>query len=364
MTYPAVDQRMAQTLPRINASTAARWSIVLSGGEGKRMQRFIDSWLGEARPKQYCTFVGTRSMLAHTYDRAKALVPAERIVTIAGESHGKYLHDAISAPPPGLVIEQPRDLGTGPGILLPLSYVLMQDPEATVVLMPSDHFVYPEPRFCNYAAYACDLAEQHPEQLVLLAAVPDRIETDYGWIGLGAPFNPIPWRRKPEMESERLAHYCVRKAAYFREKPSALEAAGLFSTGGVWSTMVIAVKAKTLWAMAHECLPELMPSFDAWLQVLRGIRSGCLNADCEREMLERMYTGLRPADFSGALLERMATRCMVVPMHGVAWCDWGRPQRVVKTLAEVGRTPSFPTSFLESAFGSPAFGAGCVSAAG
>ena len=46
------------------------WSIVLGGGDGGRMTDFIQRWLGYPRPKQYCTFVGDRSLFQHTLDRA------------------------------------------------------------------------------------------------------------------------------------------------------------------------------------------------------------------------------------------------------------------------------------------------------
>jgi len=53
-----------QTLP------SSVWSIVLAGGEGERIRPCIQQWLGYSVQKQYCTFVGTRSMLQHTWDRA------------------------------------------------------------------------------------------------------------------------------------------------------------------------------------------------------------------------------------------------------------------------------------------------------
>jgi len=47
-------------------SKKALWSIILAGGEGERTRPFIERWLGYHRPKQYCSFVGNRSMLQHT----------------------------------------------------------------------------------------------------------------------------------------------------------------------------------------------------------------------------------------------------------------------------------------------------------
>jgi mannose-1-phosphate guanylyltransferase len=46
------------------------WSVVLAGGEGERLKPFVRELLGYEKPKQYCTFVGTRSMLQHTLDRS------------------------------------------------------------------------------------------------------------------------------------------------------------------------------------------------------------------------------------------------------------------------------------------------------
>jgi hypothetical protein len=59
------------------------WSIVLAGGDGVRTKEFIRRWLGHEKPKQYCTFVGSRSMFQHTLDRTDRLTPWERVVVVA-----------------------------------------------------------------------------------------------------------------------------------------------------------------------------------------------------------------------------------------------------------------------------------------
>ena len=51
------------------------WSVILAGGEGQRMRALIQRWLGSHKPKQYCTFVGNRSMFQHTLDRTDMLTP-------------------------------------------------------------------------------------------------------------------------------------------------------------------------------------------------------------------------------------------------------------------------------------------------
>ena len=61
-----------------------RWGLILSGGEGIRLQPFITKLYGMKRAKQYCSIVGNRSMLHHTLDRMKLLIPFRQILTIVG----------------------------------------------------------------------------------------------------------------------------------------------------------------------------------------------------------------------------------------------------------------------------------------
>jgi mannose-1-phosphate guanylyltransferase len=48
------------------------WGVILAGGDGRRLQSFIRARFGSNRPKQYCTFLGTQSMLRRTIRRAEA----------------------------------------------------------------------------------------------------------------------------------------------------------------------------------------------------------------------------------------------------------------------------------------------------
>ena len=67
------------------------WSIILAGGDGERTRPFIEQWLGYPKPKQYCTFVGTRSMLQHTLDRADRLGAPDKKVTVVDQIHQRGL---------------------------------------------------------------------------------------------------------------------------------------------------------------------------------------------------------------------------------------------------------------------------------
>jgi len=308
-----------------------RWGIVLAGGEGTRMRSLTTRWLGEERPKQYCTFTGSRSMLEHTVDRMRSVAPNDHIVTIIGRHHGRFLAASRGVGAPGLVVEQPANLGTGPGVFLPLARVLARDPDATVLVLPSDHFVYPEERFRDHLVHALECAEQCSGQLVVLGAVPDRPETDLGWI----------CAQEARGGESGIPMGGARPVVCFREKPCKGEARLLLRRGGLWNTMVIAARVRALWDLGRRCLPEMMCRLDAYTLVLRGVNEGRLHPGVETSARFAIYGDMAPADFSRDVLQRATDRMLVLPMHGVDWCDWGRPQRVAQALARLGREPWF-----------------------
>ena len=332
---------MSTSRSRSAGHGSARWGIVLAGGEGARMRPLIRSWLGEDRPKQYCAFVGSRSMFQHTIDRARSVVSEEHIVTIIGRGHRSFLTRSANDALPGVVVEQPRNLGTAPGVFLPTAYVLADSPEATVLLLPSDHFVHPEDRFRDHVLHAFELAEKHRDQIILAAAIPDRAEAEYGWID--------PARSRGPADGPN--SYGPTKVTRFREKPDVHEARALLTKGCLWNTLIVAVAARTLWTLGRECLPQMLSQFDAFRMVLRDVREGRLDPSYEASALAGIYSDLSPADFSADILQRVPERSMVLPMEGVEWCDWGHPQRVTDTLASLGRRPLFAP---ENAAASPA----------
>src|SRR2546422_462194 len=129
-----------------------RCGIILAGGEGKRLQPLVRRLHGKPLPKQYVNFVGSRSMLEHTFLRAEMLIPPERLFTVISQHHLGYseaLRQVVSRPR-GTVIVQPENKETGPGLLLPLIYLCERFPQSSVAVFPSDHFVLEEGHFMAY----------------------------------------------------------------------------------------------------------------------------------------------------------------------------------------------------------------------
>ncbi len=302
------------------------WAIVLAGGDGQRMQSLVSRWLDHPRPKQYCTFVGSRSMFQHTLDRAARITSPERVVTVVARHHRQEVAAQIEGRSLGPVIYQPVDRDTVAGVFLPLTYVRVHDPDATVVLFPSDHFVHPEQRFLSAVQRAIQMAQWLPDRLVLLGAEPDRLELEYGWMLLN---DPICY----------LAGEPVRGVRRFIEKPTPAEADEALRDGALWSTLVCAVRAELLWMLGWRCFPDLMLRFERFSQAVGRAE--------ESHALEEIYETMPSFDFSADFLQRVTESSAVIRLRDVLWSDWGNPLRVTEVLRRVGRQPAFPLTCLD-----------------
>lgn len=295
------------------------------------MRPMVKRWLGYDRPKQYCTFVGRRSMLEHTLARATQLMPPRQVVTVIGQGHSAYLNEADTRPLPGTTIEQPEARGTLPGILLAATQVKAVHPSATLLVLPSDHFIFPEARFLHCASVALRRIEGFGDRILLFGVRPEGPEPEYGWIEHGNRLGATPVSACPL--------FSVRR---FREKPSAEEARVFFRSGYLCNTLMMVVKVEILWNLAQEFFPDLHCRFETLLRVLQSVRRGEAPPHYAKLARQTIYRGMEKVDFSAALLERVARRILVLQLHELEWSDWGRPVRIAESLLRIGRRPLFP----------------------
>ncbi len=302
------------------------WSIVLAGGEGNRIRPFIQGWLGRHRPKQYCTFVGTRSLLQHTLERAVRLAPEERTLVVIDRSHQQFAEPQLVGNPLVRLVPQPSNRDTASGIFLPLTYVRHANPQATVVLYPSDHFVYPENPYIHTVLEAVEAVSFQPERLVLLGVAPDSIELEYGWIQPGPEITGNAGR--------------VRSVRAFIEKPGEADARAALESGALWNTFVLVAKVELLWRLGHQFFPQLMSHFESLADALGTVR--------ETQVLNSVYASMPSLNFSSELLQRVPEYIGVMKLEGVLWSDWGRPERIINSLKKIDRQPAFSAESLHN----------------
>ncbi|MCA9452462.1 MAG: NTP transferase domain-containing protein [Nitrospiraceae bacterium] len=288
------------------------WSLVLAGGHGERLREYTEQRFGAYRPKQYCAFMGKRSMIQHTWRRAKALCLPHRVVTVMDQSHWGYVRTQLIQEPLGRVVWQPDNRGTGPGVFLPLSYIRAHDPHATVVLWPSDHFIFPVEPMIQVVRDAAALVQEQPHRMVLLTVPPQSREQDYGWV--------IPGSRLRHPGGIR-----VREVRRFVEKPQGAQLEDIALSGGQWNTLVLIANVQTLWEAGRQCIPEVVLPLEE--------HAGGIGTSSEHQQLLHLYRTMPTRNFSSDLLSLIPQQLHMMDLTGVCWSDWGMPERIQETIA-------------------------------
>ena len=280
--------------------------VVLAGGEGTRLAQLTRALYGVELPKQFAVLAGEKSLLQQTIERALLLtVPDHVMVVVTG--HRETLAREQLAPYPGVeLVVQPKNLDTGPGLLLPLVRILVRSARARVVFLPSDHYVADDaPLIDSIRASAHGILNQ---RLSLIGVAPTGPEVEYGWIVRGP----------------RLGHTSAYSVARFAEKPEVDVAEELWRGGGLWNTFISTGRASTFWNLARTHLPLHASALEGYALAIDSLT--------EADALAHAYDRMPTANFSRDVLTH-APNLAVMPVAGTSWSDWGSPKRVFASLA-------------------------------
>ncbi len=286
------------------------WAVVLAGGDGARVRSLTRDSRGNAVPKQFCCFRDGRSALSRTLARAQQLA-GPRVLPVVVEHQRRWWEPELRKLPPRQVLAQRMGRGTGVAILHGLWRALEQDPDATILVLPSDHDVEDEKALLETLRQAARAAILWPDRVVLVGMEP-QADADYGWIAPGAPCVGVP-ERLSAREDRTLP------VLAFLEKPAQSEVDRLVRRGGLCSTFMLAATSRALFALyrRHQC--ELL---EAYARAGQATRSG--------EPLEGAWLPL--SDFSRDILERSTQDVRVLPGLPCGWSDLGTPARLMRWL--------------------------------
>ncbi|MEO8325674.1 MAG: hypothetical protein ABI618_07475, partial [Nitrospirota bacterium] len=223
------------------------------------------------------------------------------------------------------MILEPSYCGTGPGTFLPLTYVRAWDPNATVVIFPSDHFVFPENRFLETVQRAISGSRILQDRILLMGVRPTHLELDYGWMNVGGV---LGWS----------GGSCVRQVDSFIEPLDHVQALNAMAKGALWNTSVIVGEVSTIWKLGWHYLPVIMERFERLGNAIGSIHEG--------RMLRQLYQKMPILDFSSELLHRVPERLGIMEFEDVLWSDWEGSDRIRNTLKVLGKEPAFPSELV------------------
>lgn len=299
---------------RVGLVRAPVWTIILAGGEGRRMRDFIKTNTGSYRPKQYCRFGDGPTLIERTAERAARLGADAQTLAVVGRSHDRWLAELAWRPRPERVLEQPMDRGSGAALLLALAMILAEAPDAVTLVTPADLVAEPEAAYLVYLMRAVSLAAADPAGAILLAAPPAPGATLGGWLVPG--------------ETENLAAVPIRRMGSAANARRAGTAASVVPAGALADTLAFAARASALWALAWRVLPDVMPAFES-LRAYYADRAGIpVVRSFIPPAVRHVYERLPHLDARADLLARDRLGARALAMTGVTCADLDNPARL------------------------------------
>ncbi len=221
-----------------------RYCVIMCGGIGSRFWPYSRT----AKPKQFIDFFGTgRSLLQMTYDRLLPLVSADHMIIVTNDLYAPLVREQLPELAEHNILLEPARRNTAPCIAWAAYHIHALDPQATMIVAPSDHIIMREAVFQQALRAGFDFVSDH-DALLTLGIKPTRPETGYGYIQIGEP-------------TEQNAN--ILKVKTFTEKPNR-ELAKVFLDSGefFWNSGIFLWRAETIIKAFHSYAPEIAAIFD------------------------------------------------------------------------------------------------------
>ncbi|MEM9796045.1 MAG: mannose-1-phosphate guanylyltransferase/mannose-6-phosphate isomerase [Pseudomonadota bacterium] len=270
--------------------------VLLCGGSGTRLWPLSR----KSYPKQFAPIVGDESLFQGTLRRLQGDGFARPLI-LTGDSFRFIVTEQMAAAEidPAAILIEPEGRNTAPAVLAAAQYLAAQDPEAVLLVAPSDHVIPDGAAF--RAAVTTALPAARAGKLVTFGIRPDRPETGYGYLALG------------EGELEGLPG--VLPLEGFVEKPDAQRAMVLSSDGQhLWNAGLFMFTAKTILAAFDAHAPDLIP----------GVRAAVDGAEADlafQRLAPEPWSKVSDISIDYAVMEK-ADNLAVVPFDGT-WSDLG-----------------------------------------
>ncbi|MDB4229138.1 mannose-1-phosphate guanylyltransferase/mannose-6-phosphate isomerase [Paracoccaceae bacterium] len=176
--------------------------IILAGGSGTRLWPLSR----KSYPKQFSKLVGNQSLFQQSALRliSSDLIIFSQPVILTNSDFRFIVTDQLQQVgiDPGHILIEPEGKNTGPAILAASLHALKNDPDAVLLVAPSDHVILDEAEF--HAAVNLGLSEAKRGNIVTFGITPDRPETGYGYLELAAIANHNPVKLKRFVEKPDL----------------------------------------------------------------------------------------------------------------------------------------------------------------
>ena len=265
------------------------YAILMAGGVGSRFWPVSTTEF----PKQFHDMLGTgETLIQKTFSRLSQIIPKENILILTNELYNDIVLEQLPLVKQEQIILEPVMRNTAPCILYASLKIKKQNPDAIMVVAPSDHWIEDEMQFCANLQHAFDFCERD-ENLMTLGILPTFANTGYGYI-----------------EFDKLESRQIKKVKQFREKPDYATARKFIqSRNYLWNAGIFVWSAKTVLQAFEEFQPVMFDHFMAGYEVY--------NTEKEAAFITENYPLAENISVDYAILEK-AQNVFVLP----ATFDW------------------------------------------
>ncbi len=279
-------------------------AVIMAGGSGTRF--WPES--RNLRPKQLLALAGKRTMLQATVDRLAEIAPAENILIATGARLIDAVRQQLPQLPAASILGEPCKRDTAPCIGLAALLVSRNDPDATMLVVPSDHVIRQTADFVQAARLGAQLVDQHPDRIITFGIRPTYPAESFGYIERAEPV---------------AAELPVFRVARFKEKPPAAVAQEYLASGNFyWNSGMFVWKASTILQALCTHQPEMLGHLET-------IAAALQRPDFQ-SVFEREFAAIRGVSVDYAVMEH--AQDVLVIEAPFDWDDLGSWQSLTRLL--------------------------------
>ena len=273
------------------------YCVIMAGGIGTRFWPLSKT----ERPKQFIDIMGCGSSLIQlTFDRFSKICPVQNIFVVTNEDYKDLVLEHLPALSENQILCEPTRRNTAPCIAYANARIAKLNPEANIIVTPSDHVILKENVFDQIMQSALSVAEKE-DFLVTLGIKPSFPNTGYGYI----QFDEAKINQEIPL---------LRKVKLFTEKP-VLELAEQFLKSGdfLWNAGIFIWSLKAITHAFAEHLPEVYELFSKHNDVF--------NTDKESRYIPEIYTACPSISIDYGVMEKASNVYVMISDFG--WSDVG-----------------------------------------
>lgn len=265
------------------------YAILMAGGVGSRFWPVSTTDF----PKQFHDILGSGdTLIQKTFSRLSKLIPVENILILTNERYNDLVLMQLPMVKQEQVLLEPAMRNTAPCILYASLKIQKLNPDALVVVAPSDHWIEDEDEFVNNLQQCFDFCKIE-DALLTLGIKPTFPNTGFGYI-----------------EYDKTDVYPIKKVTQFREKPNYEMAKSFLEAGNfLWNGGIFIWSVESITSAFEKFQPQMNTLF------VKGLES--YNTAFEKDFIIENYALAENVSIDYAVMEN-AKNVYVLP----ATFDW------------------------------------------